>query len=155
MRWISSENRGFDVDAGDAGGGRGLTASRAPWLAHAGSGAADAGAPALQSIGPLAFGPDGVLFAADRQAATIYAIDLGAQATGGAPGAKDVAGIDKQIAAMLGTEPAAVQVTDLAVHPASQERVHRGDAGDGRRGQAGAAPRRRRGQARRWWRSTA
>ena len=43
-------------------------------------------ATALQSIGPLAFGPNGVLFAADRQAATIYAIDLGAQATGGAPG---------------------------------------------------------------------
>ena len=72
---------------------------------------------ALQSIGPLAFGPDGVLFAADRQAATIYAIDLGAQATGGAPGAKDVAGIDTQIASMLGTDATEVQVTDLAVHP--------------------------------------
>ena len=74
----------------------------------------------LQSIGPLAFGPNGVLFAADRQAATIYAIDLGAQATGGAPGAKDVAEIDKQIAATLGTDAAAVQVTDLAVHPSTK-----------------------------------
>ena len=77
-------------------------------------------ATALQSIGPLAFGPNGVLFAADRQAATIYAIDLGAQATGGAPGAKDVAEIDKQIAATLGTDAAAVQVTDLAVHPSTK-----------------------------------
>jgi hypothetical protein len=74
-------------------------------------------AQALQSIGPLAFGPDGVLFAADRQAATIYAIDLAAKATGGAPGAKDVTGIDTQIASMLGTDPKEVQVTDLAVHP--------------------------------------
>src|SRR5262245_47943917 len=74
-------------------------------------------AAALQSIGPLAFGPDGVLFAADRQAAAIYAIDLGTQATGGAPGAKDVAGIDQQIASMLGTDSKEIQITDLAVHP--------------------------------------
>ena len=73
----------------------------------------------LQSIGPLTFGPDGVLFAADRQAATIYAIDLGAQATSGAPGAKDVAGLDQQIAAMLGTDAKQIQITDLAGHPKS------------------------------------
>jgi hypothetical protein len=75
------------------------------------------GAAGLQSIGPLTFGPNGVLFAADRQAATIYAIDLGTQATGGAPGAKDIAGIDQQIASMLGTDAKEIQVTDLAVHP--------------------------------------
>jgi hypothetical protein len=77
-------------------------------------------APGLQSIGPLAFGPDGVLFAADRQAAAIYAIDLGKQATGATAGAKDVAGLDQQIAAALGTDPKQVQVTDLAVHPKSR-----------------------------------
>src|SRR5262245_47685046 len=74
-------------------------------------------APGLQSIGPLAFGPDGVLFAADKQAATIYAIELGKEATGGAPGAKDVSAIDQQIASILGTDAKDVQVTDLAVHP--------------------------------------
>jgi hypothetical protein len=74
-------------------------------------------AQALLSIGPLAFAPDGVLFAADRQAATIFAIDLGAKGTGGAPGAKDVTGIDAQIASMLGTDAKEVQITDLAVHP--------------------------------------
>ena len=58
-----------------------------------------------------------MLFAADRQAATIFAIDLGAKATGGAPGAKDVTGIDTQIASMLGTDAKEVQITDLAVHP--------------------------------------
>jgi hypothetical protein len=72
---------------------------------------------ALQSIGPLAFAPDGVLFAADRQAATIFAIDLGAKGSGGAAGAKDVAGIDAQIASILGTDAKEVQITDLAVHP--------------------------------------
>jgi hypothetical protein len=77
-------------------------------------------APGLQSIGPLAFGPDGVLFAADRQAAAIYAIDLGKQAAGATAGAKDVAGLDQQIAAVLGTDVKQVQVTDLAVHPKSR-----------------------------------
>jgi hypothetical protein len=89
----------------------------------------------LQSIGPLAFGPDGVLFAADRQAAAIYAIDLGANATSGAPGAKDVAGIDQQIASVLGTDAQGVQITDLAVHPKSKNAfiaVMRGTGADAR-----------------------
>ena len=37
----------------------------------------------LKSISTLAFGPNGVLYAADPQAATIYAIDLGGAATKG------------------------------------------------------------------------
>ena len=37
-------------------------------------------APSLTSVGPIQFGPDGVMFAADPSAATIYALDLGAQA---------------------------------------------------------------------------
>ncbi len=76
--------------------------------------------PTLSSIGPLAFGPDGILYAADRQAATIFALDLGAQATGGAPGTKDVAGVDQQIAALLGTAAAEIAITDLVVHPTTK-----------------------------------
>ena len=74
-------------------------------------------AAALQSIGPLAFGPNDVLFAADTQGATIYAFELGKAATGGAPGTSDVQGIDAKIAALLGTEASAISVTDLAIHP--------------------------------------
>ena len=37
-------------------------------------------APVFQSIGPLSFGADGVLFAADTQAATVYALELGDKA---------------------------------------------------------------------------
>jgi hypothetical protein len=74
-------------------------------------------APAMQSIGPMTFGPGGVLFAADTTGATIYALDLGAQANGAKAGAADVAGIDQKIAAMLGTEAASVRVTDLVIHP--------------------------------------
>ena len=75
--------------------------------------------PAMTSIGPLAFGPDGVLFAADRQAATIFALNLGAEANATRAGTADVAGITGKIAAMLGTAPAEITITDLAVHPKS------------------------------------
>jgi hypothetical protein len=75
------------------------TTGRAP------SAAEPVSAPALSSIGPLTFAPDGTPFAADPQAATIYAFDLGATATGVFAGAKGIEGIDRQIAAMLGTEP--------------------------------------------------
>ena len=90
-------------------------------------------AAALQSIGPLAFGPNDVLFAADTQGATIYAFDLGKAATGGAPGTSDVQGIDAKIAALLGTEASAIKVTDLAIHPKSKNAfisVMRGQGAD-------------------------
>jgi len=73
-------------------------------------------APSLSSIGPLAFAPDGTLYAADPQAATIFALDLGAQA-GAAAGTANVAGLDQKLAAMLGTAAGEIQITDLAVHP--------------------------------------
>jgi hypothetical protein len=76
--------------------------------------------PSFSSIGALSFGPGGVLFAADNQAATIFALDLGALATGGTPGTKDVPALDQKIAAMVGTTAASVAITDLAVHPASK-----------------------------------
>jgi hypothetical protein len=76
--------------------------------------------PAFQSIGPLAFGPDGVLFAGDRDAAMIYAVNLGAEGAGATQGTADVTGLDQKVAAVLGTAPAEVTITDLAVHPKSR-----------------------------------
>jgi hypothetical protein len=76
--------------------------------------------PSFQSIGPLAFGPNGVLYAGDKQAAAIFALDLGAQSAGAAPGTKDVPGIDTQIASLLGTAAGEIAITDLAVHPTSR-----------------------------------
>lgn len=73
--------------------------------------------PVLESVGPLTFGPDGTLFASDHKAATIYALDLGAQANGGKAGAADVASIDTKIAQLLGTEPASIAASDLVIHP--------------------------------------
>ena len=74
-----------------------------------------AAGPQLQSIGPLGFGPDGVIYAADSIAGKIYALDLGAQATGGAPGTANVDNFNQKVAAMLGTDAAQVAVTDLVV----------------------------------------
>src|ERR671913_2470410 len=73
--------------------------------------------PAFKTIGPLAFSPDGVLFAGDTQSAAIFALDLGKAATGGAPGAKAIPAFDQKVAAMLGTDVREITVTDLAVHP--------------------------------------
>src|SRR5262245_50092001 len=73
--------------------------------------------PALASIGPITFGPDGTLFTADNQGAAIFALDLGAQANGGAQGAKSLDALDEKLAALLGTGAKEIRVTDLAVHP--------------------------------------
>lgn len=73
--------------------------------------------PSLTSIGTLAFGADGTLFAADPQAATIYAIDLGAGVT--VAGTKDVPALDQKIAALLGTDATEVAIRDMAVNPKS------------------------------------
>jgi hypothetical protein len=74
----------------------------------------------LSAIGPLAFGPDGTLFAADNQGAAVFALELGAQATGGAQGTKALDALDQKLAALLGTAAGEISVTDLAVHPGTQ-----------------------------------
>jgi hypothetical protein len=90
----------------------------------------------MASIGPLAFGPDGTLFAADNQAATIVALDLGAQAGTGTPGAKSLDALDEKLAALLGTGAAEITITDLAVHPRTRHAYVSAMRGQG----AGAAP---------------
>lgn len=98
--------------AGAAAVAAALTAARP----HARTDRASSGVgPAMQSIGPLSFGPQGVLYAADPMGATIYALDLGASARGGAQGTANVDGIDMKLAAMLGTDSAGIAITDLAV----------------------------------------
>jgi hypothetical protein len=71
----------------------------------------------MTSIGPLTFGPDGILFAADTQAATIYALELGDKAKGAGAGTQGVDAVDQKLAALLGTDAKEIIVTDLVVHP--------------------------------------
>lgn len=107
------------------------------WAPSSARGIAESGlGPTLTSIGPLTFGPDGTLFAADNQVATIYGLDLAAQGRGAVPGAKGLDGIDQKIAAMLGTGPRDITITDLAVHPSSHNAFVAVMRGQG----AGAAP---------------
>ena len=73
--------------------------------------------PAFKHIGKLAFGPDGVIFAADGQDVSITALQLGDQMIDGVPGTKDVPAIDQKIASVLGIDVAKLLITDMVVDP--------------------------------------
>jgi hypothetical protein len=77
------------------------------------------GTPGLKSAGPLAFGPDGILFIGDPQGAAIIALDTGDRPDSPASGPLKVEKIDEQVAALLGTTAQQILVNDLAVNPAS------------------------------------
>jgi len=88
-------------------------------LAGVASTATSGSGPTFKHIGPLAFGPDGVLFVADSQDVSITALQLAAQMTGGAPGTKDVPAINQKIAALLGVDAKNLLITDMVVNPKS------------------------------------
>lgn len=91
------------------------------------------GNPDLKSIGPIAFGPDGVLFIGDPQGAALFAIDSGDR-TAGTPAALKVEKIDDKVAALLGTDVKQIRINDLAVNPISGKvylSVSRGKGPDG------------------------
>jgi hypothetical protein len=77
------------------------------------------GTPELKSIGPITFGPDGVLFVGDPQGGAVFAIDTGDKANPAASGAVKIAKIDEKIAAMIGSTPKDILINGLAVNPAS------------------------------------
>ena len=96
------------------------------WLVAGSSGAAadgkkggtEKGKVELESAGPLAVGPGGVLFVADPMAARVVAI-----VTADKPASTDrgqrVEGIDRKVAAVLGTKSPDIRIVDMVVHPAS------------------------------------
>src|SRR3954467_6200158 len=77
------------------------------------------GTPDLKSAGPLAFGPDGILFVGDSQGAAIFALDTGDRPASVASGPLKVEKIDEQIASLLGATANQVLINDLAVNPTS------------------------------------
>ena len=81
-------------------------------------GSLQSGSPSLKSIGPLAFGPQGILFVGDPQGAAIFAIDTGDVAPVSS-GEFKVAGVDEKIASLLGTKADQIIISDLAVNPLS------------------------------------
>jgi hypothetical protein len=90
------------------------TAQAAKWTANMKEGKLE-----LKSVGPLAFGPDGVLFIADAKAATIVAVATGDTKISGEQALK-VEGINQKIAALLGTAPDQILIVDLAINPLSR-----------------------------------
>ena len=112
-----------------------LTVAAAPAHAPSTSRVASGISPKLQSIGPLAMGRGGILYVADPQAATIFALDLSKQKAG-TPGTKDVENLDQKIAATLGTAASEISVVDLKVDHTSYNSYIAVMRGQG----AGAAP---------------
>ena len=78
------------------------------------------GTPEFKSMGPLAFGPEGILFAADSKAAALFAIDTGDTTAASDAGELKVEAINEKIAALLGTGPEEVLINDMVVNPISR-----------------------------------
>jgi hypothetical protein len=86
----------------------------------------------VKSAGPLAFGPNGVLFIGDSVGAKIVAIDTGDTAAGKSA-TVNVQGIDGKIAAALGTTADQISIRDLVTNPVSRNvyiSVSRGKGND-------------------------
>jgi len=73
----------------------------------------------LMSAGPLAFGPDGILFVGDSIGGQVVAIDTQDRNVHAA-GKVDVPGIDAKIAAMVGVAPDQIVINDVKVDPLSK-----------------------------------
>jgi len=73
----------------------------------------------LKSAGPLAFGPQGILFIGDPQGATIYAVDTGDRTASTSTDKPKVEGVNEKVASLLGAEASEVRIADLAVNPVS------------------------------------
>src|SRR3954464_7929106 len=72
-----------------------------------------AGKAELKSAGPLAFGPDGILFVGDSAGAAILALDSDDRKPAQKAAKIDVKGINQKIAAMLGATPDQILVNDM------------------------------------------
>ena len=78
------------------------------------------GNPALKSMGPLAFGPDGILFVADTKGAAVVAIATGDTKPSSGTKPVKVEGINQKIAGLLGSTADNILINDMVVNPASR-----------------------------------
>jgi len=74
----------------------------------------------LKSAGPLAFGPEGILFVGDSVGGSIAALDTNDRTSGKSAAQFDVKAINQKIAAALGTAPDQILVNDAVVNPISK-----------------------------------
>jgi hypothetical protein len=73
----------------------------------------------LKSAGPLAFGPEGILFIGDPQAACVYAVDTGERPASPAAGPLNLDRVNVKVAGQLAVPPEDLAVADLAANPLS------------------------------------
>jgi hypothetical protein len=89
----------------------------------------------VRSAGPMAFGPEGILFLADNAAAKIYAVAIPEEGPAAGTEPFDIADIDARLASFLGCDRADVRIRDMAVHPVTHNvflSVQRGKGDSGR-----------------------
>jgi hypothetical protein len=77
------------------------------------------GTPEVQSVGPIAFGPEGILFIADPRAGAILALDTQDQTAVTSTDRPNVEAIDEKVAALVGIEAKQLEINGLAVNPLS------------------------------------
>ncbi|MBI4662766.1 MAG: hypothetical protein HY735_28460 [Verrucomicrobia bacterium] len=78
------------------------------------------GQPDLKSASQLAFGPEGILFAADTKGAAIFAIATGDTTPASGSHPLKVEAVNQKVAALLGTSADQILIEDLAVNPISR-----------------------------------
>src|SRR5262245_26428807 len=74
------------------------------------------GKPVFKSMGPLAFGPEGILFVADAKSAAIVAIATGDTQPAAEAKPFKAEKINQKIAALLGTTAPEILIDDMAVN---------------------------------------
>jgi hypothetical protein len=78
-----------------------------------------AGRADVRSAGPIAFGPDGILFLADNAGSRVFAVDVADPGPESGTGPFDLENADAFVGSFLGCEPGDVVIRDMAVHPRS------------------------------------
>ena len=79
------------------------------------------GTPNLESTGPIAFGPEGILFLADNLGAAIVAVAVGDGEAASEASPVNLDRLDTRLAAYLGCSRDDVFIRDMAIHPSTQE----------------------------------
>ncbi len=90
----------------------------------------------IESAGPITFGPEGILFLADNNAARVVAVDVADPGVPVGPEPFDVENVDSAVASFLGCEPTDLLIRDIAVHPTSHNVYLSVQRGTGDSGQA-------------------
>ena len=90
----------------------------------------------IESAGPIAFGPAGILFLADNGTAAIYAVDVADPGSEAGPEPFDLENVDEVVASFLGCETSDLAIRDMAVHPTSHNVYLSVQRGRGDHGQA-------------------